>query len=132
MTGDSAMSQIQLDKEDTEREIVPENKGRHLVVIGDSDFLTEQNAAPGNIAMLLNITDWLTLDENLISIRTRSLVDRSIKNDKLDKGSSYANTIRMINLLLMPLILVFVGLFIFIRRREVISENLSAPKTVTK
>ncbi len=128
----SDMGQIKLDKEDTDREIVTSNTGRHLVVVGDSDFLAAQNAAPGNIAFLLNIVDWLTLDENLIAIRSRSLVDRTIKNDKLDKGSSYANTIRYTNILLMPLILIIVGLIIFFKRREVINSTPVQVKTETK
>ncbi len=128
----SAMGQIQLDKEDTGREIIPSNSGRHLVVIGDSDFLTAQNAAPGNIAFLLNIVDWLTLDENLIAIRSRSLVDRTIKNDKLDQGTSYASTIRYTNILLMPIILIIFGIIIFFKRREVIEINPAPAKTETK
>lgn len=106
---------------ETNREIIPSNTGRHLVVVGDSDFLTQQNAAPGNIAWLLNVVDWLTLDENLISIRSRSLVDRTIKNDKLAEGKSYSNMIRLINILLMPILLIIIGLVIYFKRREVIA-----------
>lgn len=127
-TDTGEMSEIKLDKEDQDREIVTSNEGRHLVVTGDSDFLTTQGAAPGNVAWLLNVVDWLTLDENLIAIRTRSLVDRTIKNDKLASDKSYANTIRFLNILIMPLLVIIIGLIIFFKRREVIAVSPSTEK----
>jgi gliding-associated putative ABC transporter substrate-binding component GldG len=117
---------------DKDRTITPSNTDRHLVVIGDSDFLTAQNAAPGNITFLLNIVDWLTLDENLIGIRSRALVDRTIRNDQLQKGSSLPNLIRAINILTMPLVLIIIGLILFFRRRETVEvKPAAAQKTVT-
>ena len=113
-----AMAQIQVNEKDKDRTIIPSNTGRHLVVAGDADFLSEQNAAPGNIAFLLNVVDWLTLDENLIGIRSRTLVDRTIRNDQLQKGSSLPAIIRMTNILLMPGILIIIGLILFFRRRD--------------
>lgn len=127
-TDTGEMSEIKLDKEDQDREIVTSNEGRHLVVTGDSDFLTTQGAAPGNVAWLLNVVDWLTLDENLIAIRTRSLVDRTIKNDKLASDKSYANTIRFLNIFIMPVLVIIIGLIIFFKRREVIAVSPSTEK----
>ncbi len=101
-----------------DKDIVAEGKELNLVVVGDSDFLSAQHGAPGNVAWLLNVVDWLTLDENLISIRSRSLVDRSLTSDRLAEGNSYANLIRIINLTIMPVLLIAFGLFIFMRRRE--------------
>jgi ABC-type uncharacterized transport system involved in gliding motility auxiliary subunit len=109
--------------EDANRVVVKENTNRHLVVVGTSRFLSAEHAAPGNIAWLLNVVDWLSLDENLISIRSRTLVDRSIKNDKLTPGSSYSNTIRFTNILLMPVVVIILGLLLFFKRREVIVET---------
>jgi gliding-associated putative ABC transporter substrate-binding component GldG len=111
--------------EDANRVIEKENVKRHLVVVGDSRFLTAEHAAPGNVAWLLNTADWLSLDENLISIRSRTLVDRSIKNDKLEPGSSYSNAIRFTNILLMPVLAIILGLIIFLRRREVVIESFT-------
>lgn len=124
-TGD--MAEIKLDDEDKDREIITSNEGRHLAVAGDSDFLTTQGAAPGNIAWLLNIVDWLTLDENLIAIRSRSLVDRTIKNERLGTDKSYANIIRLTNVLIMPVLVIILGLIIFFKRREPV-----APAPATK
>ena len=80
-------------------------------------------AAPGNVAWLLNVVDWLTLDENLIAIRSRSLVDRTIKNERLGTDKSYAATIRFLNILIMPVLVIILGLIIFFKRREVVAAS---------
>ena len=100
------------------RTITPRNKGRHLVLVGDSDFLSSQFAMQGNVTFLLNIVDWLSSDENLISVRTRTMVDRSISKDNLKEGSSASNFIRYLNILLMPVLIIVLGLIIFVKRRE--------------
>jgi gliding-associated putative ABC transporter substrate-binding component GldG len=117
---------------DQSRTIVARNKGRHLVLIGDSDFLTGQFAMPGNVTLLLNIADWLSTDENLITIRSRTMVDRSISKDNLKEGSSKSNVVRFINILLMPLLVVLTGLFIFFKRREASAAPVSTEKTEEK
>jgi hypothetical protein len=120
-----ALSQIQLSGEDNDRDIVPATTGRHLVVAGDSDFLSAQNAAPGNVAWLLNVVDWLTLDENLISIRSRTLVDRTLDTDQLGEGTSRTNVIRYANIFGMPVLVIILGLVIFFKRRETINASSS-------
>jgi gliding-associated putative ABC transporter substrate-binding component GldG len=117
---------------DQSRTIVARNKGRHLVLIGDSDFLTGQFAMPGNVTLLLNIADWLSTDENLITIRSRTMVDRTISKDNLKEGSSKSNVVRFINILLMPLLVVLTGLFIFFKRREASAAPVSTEKTEEK
>ena len=115
------LSQISLkqDAEDANREIIPSNTNGHLVVIGDADFISGQNAsAPGNTTMLLNLVDWLSLDDNLISIRSRTLKDRTIESDLLKKESNAPNLIRLVNVVGMPLLVAIVGLLIFLNRRE--------------
>jgi ABC-type uncharacterized transport system involved in gliding motility auxiliary subunit len=130
-TADSAdaLNQIKLSEADKDRTIVPGNTNRHLVVAGDSDFLSAQNAAQSNIAFLLNLVDWLTLDENLIGIRSRALADRTIQDDRLAKGSAWPNIIRWTNILAMPLILIVIGLVLFFRRRETVEAKPAAAQT---
>jgi gliding-associated putative ABC transporter substrate-binding component GldG len=123
---DTATGQIKIDAEDQSREIVASNAKGHLIVAGDSDFMSSQGAAPGNIAWLLNVVDWISLDENLISIRSRTLVDRTIKDDKLEAGNSYSAMIRYTNILLMPVIVIIFGLIVFFRRREVVVSSSSS------
>ncbi|MBN1983551.1 MAG: GldG family protein [Chitinivibrionales bacterium] len=127
----SKLNEIKLADADKDRTITPSNKNRNLIVIGDSDFLTPQSASPGNTALLQNIVDWVSLDDNLISVRSRNLEDRTIKSNKFEEGKN-ANTIRMINILAMPILLIIVGLFIFMRRREAVAAGSSSPTTLSK
>lgn len=124
-----ALNQIQFQSEkDKDRTVVTDNKNRHLVVIGDADFVSsQQKPIQGNIALILNIVDWLSLDENLIAIRSRILTDRTIQNDQLKEGSSLPNIIRVINIMIMPVILIVIGLIIFFKRRES-SDNTKPSK----
>jgi len=118
---------------DMAREIVSAGKGRHLVVTGSATFLTAQfGGIPGNIAWLQNVVDWLSSDDNLIGIRTRTMVDRSIRKDELKEGGATATIVRIINLLLMPVLVVVTGLFIFLRRRETTVAQGATAKTEEK
>ena len=117
---EDALSKISLqsDPSDANRQITPANTDGHLVVVGDADFVAGQNATQPNVAMLLNVVDWLSLDNNLIAIRTRALKDRTIETDLLKDGSSKPNLIRLVNILAMPLLVIIIGLVIFMKRRE--------------
>jgi ABC-2 type transport system permease protein len=117
---------------DQNRTIVPKNKARHLVLVGESDFLTGQFAMPGNVTLLLNIADWLSTDDNLIAIRSRTMVDRSITKDNLKEGSTKSNFVRFTNILLMPVLVVLAGLMIFFKRREASAAAVSPEKTEEK
>lgn len=44
-----------------------------VVVIGGSSFIDDQFLAPGNQALVLNLLDWLLLDDALLAVRTRGL-----------------------------------------------------------
>lgn len=124
---DTVTGKLKVDTEDQAREIVASNDKGHLIVSGDSDFMSAQGAAPGNIAWILNVVDWISLDENLISIRSRTLIDRTIKDDKLEAGNSYSAMIRYTNVMLMPVIMIILGLIIYFRRREVVVSSNSTP-----
>jgi ABC-2 type transport system permease protein len=118
---------------DKNREIVASNKDRNIVVVGDANFLTSQFAGvPGNSVWLQNVVDWLSSDDNLITIRSRTMVDRSIRKDELKEGGSTATVVRFVNLLLMPLCVIFAGLFIFFKRKESTGALTGAEKTEEK
>jgi hypothetical protein len=127
-----SLSKISLNKEDNNRDIVTGNKGRHLVVAANAEFLTSKFGMPGNIAWIQNVVDWLSSDDNLIDIRTRTMTDRSIRKDELKEGSSSTNLIRYTNLLLMPLLVILAGLFIFFKRRETAGAPTAPEKTEEK
>ncbi len=128
---DSALSQINL-AAGSDRDVTEKNTKGHLVVAGDSDFLTQQNAAPSNIALLLNMVDWLTLDDNLIEIRSRAIADRTLEHDQLKEDNSFANVIRFANVFGMPIIVIGLGIVIFFKRREKINTKPASPKTEEK
>ncbi len=115
------------DEKDAAREIVPSNTNAHLVVVGDADLVSGQNATPNNVALVLNLVDWLSLDNNLIAIRTRAIKDRTMNANLLQEGSSKPSVIRILNILLMPVILIIVGLIIFMKRRETVPAAPAAP-----
>lgn len=114
------MSQVDIGSgNDASREVAPSTGEGHLVVVGDADLINGQNATPNNVSLVLNLVDWLSLDNNLIAIRTRAIKDRTMNADLLQEGSSKPNMIRLVNIILMPVILIIIGLVIYLRRREV-------------
>jgi hypothetical protein len=47
-------------------------------------------------------------------------------SDMLKGGSSKPNIIRIVNIMIMPIAIIIIGLFIFVRRREVIPVSTTA------
>lgn len=127
------LGQINLkpDAADAGRTTVDGNVNGRLVVIGDADFASGQNAgaSPNNVTMLVNLVDWMSLDNNLIAIRTRSLQDRTMDADLLKEGSSKPMMIRLVNIFLMPAIFIVIGLLIYFRRKEPVIAAVSNEKT---
>jgi len=117
-TEGDAMSKINLTGDDRDRAVTPSNKNGNLVIIGDANFINAQNASGQNVTFLFNLVDWLSLDENLISVRARTLRDKTIDPNILDVGSAKPGIIRAINLLLMPIAVIILGVIISLRRRE--------------
>jgi gliding-associated putative ABC transporter substrate-binding component GldG len=127
-TAEDTLGKIKLEASPSaNRAITGSTDNGRLVVIGDADFVSGQNATQQNLAMLINIADWFSLDDNLISIRTRAIKNRTIDSDMLKESSAKPNIIRVINITLMPVIVIIIGLIIFMRRREVVPSTASAP-----
>jgi gliding-associated putative ABC transporter substrate-binding component GldG len=111
--------------EDANRTVLQSNTNGHLVVVGCTDLLASQNAAPSNIMLAVNLADWLTQDENLIAVRTRTMKDRTIDADLIKKGSLTPNIVRFVNIITMPLLVIIAGIVIFLRRRRALSAAQS-------
>jgi gliding-associated putative ABC transporter substrate-binding component GldG len=79
-----------------------ETRSVRLAVVGTSRFVDPRFGYASNYAFFLNIIDWLTQEESLISIRSKGIGLRPLKplSDTLKKG------IRWVNILL-PLVVVF-------------------------
>lgn len=84
-----------------------------LVVIGDSDFAANQwIGLQHNGDLFFNTIDWLAQDENLISIRPKSVMNRRVI---LTAGQ--ASALQWLDLFLLPGLVILSGAYIWWRRR---------------
>lgn len=89
------------------------DKEERLVVIGDSDYAANQWVnLQHNGDLFFNTIDWLAQDENLISIRPKSVTNRRVT---LTEGQWSA--LRWLDLFLLPGIVIFAGVYIWWKRR---------------
>lgn len=77
-----------------------------VLVIGGSSFVTDRFLAPGNKALLLNLLDWLVLDDALLEVRTRGLEAAPL--EELEPARKVF--VRYANVLGLPLAFVGLGL----------------------
>jgi len=78
-----------------------------IAVSGDSEFfLDEKISSQQNIDLFLNMVDWLTADDTLISIRSKIITRRPL-DQVTDSGKSI---IKLINIALLPLLIAAIGL----------------------
>ena len=88
-------------------------KSARLVVIGDSDFASNQAIGQAsNGDLFFNAIDWLAQDENLISIRPKSATNRRIA---LTQGQAVG--LAWFELLLLPGFVIILGITIWWKRR---------------
>lgn len=91
-----------------------EDKRQRIVVIGSGAFLSNTYLGNGgNLDLGVNIINWLTGDENLITIQPRATRDSSLILGKLP-----AALISLGFLIVLPLVLVVSGIMIWWRRRK--------------
>jgi len=97
---------------------VKAKKGR-LVIVGDSDFVSEQfSDKPENLAFAFNTVDWLSQDEELITIRTKDVAPHQL----VFSSEITRNFVRYFNLIGLPLLIALAGL-IHLRRRHSLSMS---------
>jgi len=84
-----------------------------IVVFGDSDFASNGWLGfQGNRDLFLNTVNWLTKQENLISIRPRDAQDRGVT-----MTASQQNLVRLITQFAIPLLIIVCGVVVWARRR---------------
>ena len=86
-----------------------------IVVVGDSDFAS--NAffeSTGGGVLFLNMVNWLTLEEDLISIRPINPSERSLRRITT---ASEAAFVQITSVFFVPLIVFIIGVFVWWRRR---------------
>jgi len=97
------------DKED----IVKEGETR-FIVVSDSDFVSDDFiGAPGNAQFLLNSIDWLSEDDSLISIRSKDIESRPIK--ELDPAIQ--RLIRYLSVSIPPILSILMGIALWMYRK---------------
>ncbi len=98
-------------KTDAKAETTPEGR---LVVFGDSDFAdnTYLNLS-GNRDLFLNVVSWLAGEEDLISIRPKSDVSRTIS-----LTDTQMRNVFYLSVLLLPVFGLAIGISVWVRRRR--------------
>jgi ABC-type uncharacterized transport system involved in gliding motility auxiliary subunit len=90
-----------------------ENKETRLVVIGDSDFASNQAFRfQRNGDLFMNSINWLAQDEDLISIRPKTATNRSVT-----MSGAQLNTFWWLVVVVLPLGIIGIGTFIWWKRR---------------
>jgi ABC-type uncharacterized transport system involved in gliding motility auxiliary subunit len=90
----------------------PNNQGR-VVVVGSSRWATNSFLRfNGNRNLMLNMMNWLSSDEDLISIRPKEQEDRRIN---LTRAQFF--TLRSVSQFLLPFAVVAVGVMVWFKRR---------------
>jgi ABC-type uncharacterized transport system involved in gliding motility auxiliary subunit len=90
----------------------PSGQGR-FVVVGNSGWASNQALGfSGNRTLLLNTINWLSSDEDLIAIRPKEPEDRRITLTR-----AQFRTVQIVSQIFLPLIVVFGGVMVWLRRR---------------
>lgn len=86
-----------------------------LVVISDSDWLTENvvNGTEANLALGLNLVDWLAQEDILAEIRSKVASSRRLDFPSLTRK----NIVQYVNILGVPSAIILLGLLRYARRR---------------
>jgi len=93
---------------------VADDREQRIIVVGDGDFLSNTYLGSGsNLALALNIFNWLANDETLIDIPVRSAPDLDFELSR-----TTAVLIRVGAMFGLPALLLGTGFFIWRRRRR--------------
>lgn len=87
-----------------------------IVVVGDSGWLTDAlvSRSQENIALALNLVDWLAQEDRLASVRSKVVSSR----DLLYSSPTHENAARWLNIAGVPLIFILFGAVRSVRRRR--------------
>ncbi len=103
-----------------QRQLTPENsisqntRQQRVVIIGDTDFIANNNLGHGaNLDFILNTFNWLTQDDQLISIAPKDAPDL-----QLDLSAPVAATLGIVFLIALPVLFFISGAAIWIKRHK--------------
>jgi ABC-type uncharacterized transport system involved in gliding motility auxiliary subunit/ABC-type transport system involved in multi-copper enzyme maturation permease subunit len=86
-----------------------------LVLLGASQMFRSDFLQRSNADLFLNSIDAITLGDELVNVRSRKLVDRTISKAKIDKQ---VNLWKFINYVLVSLVIITVGVVVTLVRRQ--------------
>jgi len=90
----------------------PSDSGR-LVVVGNSSWASNQALGfSGNRNLLLNMVNWLSSDEDLISIRPKEPEDRRITLTR-----QQFRMVQSVSQFILPLFVIVIGMMVWLKRR---------------
>lgn len=91
-----------------EEKITESQEPTQIVVVGNSRFIQQSGT------FFINSIEWMTLGDKLISIRSRAVTDRPLK----EIGSGGRTLVKFIGTFLIPILVVIFGLMRFYLRRR--------------
>jgi len=97
------------------------SKPGHLILVGDSDFIRDnflQNY-PDNLVFFQNVIDSLSLGGDLISIRSKGVTERPVK----EISESVKTTVRYANIFGLTVVVVLFGVIRYFLRRKTRFED---------
>ena len=88
-----------------------------LIVVGDSDWLTDTliRRSDNNMALGLNLVDWLAQEDTLASVRSKIVSARPL----LFSSDTHRNLVQYANIIGVPLAFVLIGLVVYLQRRAI-------------
>ena len=89
-------------------------KPANLLIVGSSSFVQSNYLYPGNLEFMLNVIDYLTIGDKLISIRTRPTTDRPLKN----LSGEMKNFLRIVDIVGVPIFVILFGAMRFYLKRR--------------
>ena len=97
-------------------------KDTRIMVIGDSDFLSDMiqfSDSPYNIMFFENAAEWLSNDESLIQIKTKSKRDLRLNKIETPEGQIKAILfVYLVNIVLIPVLIIAFAIIRFIGRKR--------------
>jgi len=92
------------------------NDKANIIVVGDSDFMTNNfiQGNPDNLTFFQNLVDSLSLDDDLINIRSKKVSSRPLKELTDSEKAMY----RYLNVFGVTVLVIFYGMFRYFMRRK--------------
>ena len=99
-----------------QRDVPAGQEPYRLVVFGDSEWLSDGvlPRAQENIALGLNLVDWLAQEDTLAAVRSKVVTSR----DLLFTSATHKNVVQWANVAGVPLLIIVIGLVRSVRRRR--------------